>query len=266
MIWAFLLTASFFIFLGQEQGYAMGHRADPNFEEQLFEESKIRAAILREIRKIYEQEGLTSEEIKKDGYYHFNDEQSEVIIQRVKNFENTNIGKKVDKAVNKILELRDKDIEIKVKNVDKSYDELVGLQDAIIQYTKEMGINGAISLFEDKSIIELATKNITSCQKKFLEKNYGGYIKITADYEEPFEAKSNALSQGFESVERNSGSAITDNYYNLLGNVTGEVGHSTVRSCIPGFESVKAGYSLTFAPWVDVQSTFGLSRYTFLTN
>ncbi|GIN61654.1 hypothetical protein J27TS8_16470 [Robertmurraya siralis] len=211
-----LLTASFFIFLGQEKGYAMGKRADPDFEEQFFEESKKRAAIMREIRKIYEQEGLISEEIKKDGYYHFNDEQSEVIIQRVKNFENTNLGKKVDRAVNKILELRDKNIEIEVKYVDKSYDELVRLQDEVIQYTKEMGISGAISLFEDKGIIELATKNITSCQKKFLEKNYGDYIKITADYEESFEAKSQAPSQGFKSAERNSGSSVKDKYYNSI--------------------------------------------------
>ena len=82
---------------------------------------------------------------------------------------------------------------------------MVGLQDEIIQYTKEMGINGAISLFEDKSIIELATKNITSCQKKFLEKNYGDYIKITADYEEPFEAKNNTFSQGFQVQTSTSG-------------------------------------------------------------
>ncbi|GIN61655.1 hypothetical protein J27TS8_16480 [Robertmurraya siralis] len=52
----------------------------------------------------------------------------------------------------------------------------------------------------------------------------------------------------------------------LLGSVTEEIDHDTVRPCISGFESMKSGNTIFFAPWADVQSKYGLSWYSSLTN
>ena len=176
LLFSLLLTSVFFLLIVGTVN-ANGKMPDPEFEEKLMEESKKQQALLDSIVESYTQEGLTIEQIKQDGYIYFNEDGTEAIIQRDIDIKKTDIGKKVDKAVKKALNLKHDGIKIKVEYVEKSYKELAEIQDKLYKQLMELGVVANTALLIDKSKIEIRTEEITSAQKQLLLHAYG--IDIT---------------------------------------------------------------------------------------
>ncbi|MEK5217764.1 S1 family peptidase [Psychrobacillus sp. FSL H8-0487] len=177
-----LLITMFFFLFAVGTVNANGKMAEPDFEEKLMEESKNQQQILGSIMNLYEQEGLSLEQIQQDGYIYFSEDGTEIIIQRDINLKNTEIGKKVDKAVAKSLNLKSSGIKVKVEYVEKNYKELAEIQDELHNQLNALGVVANSSLLIEEAKIEVITEKITDEQKKLLINRFGKNIKFKKEH------------------------------------------------------------------------------------